>query len=370
MIGFGVGCFHFGVKKEPPFEFKGLEYISKLEETLNSIQGIYEVNIDIENEFMEISMDIKEKIPHISEAEEIFPNSLIGDIEFKLHIPFEEQKKLLNPCGWHFELFTETFNVFMVFGVDLPVTYIQPINPNREYEPYDSVIIVREFLRKEFEKSKLDYIKFEWVLPTPFFANFFTKSNKHNDIPFSGFTSKIEYKQAVNNIIFCHELDENDDFEGIQKHLFDLIREELEFFYSINRSNSLKIKKWNNIANLLDEIIKLEQENMKVHIKNIFKRPKLLNKAFIALAKFESDELSHKNRIQNRYNTIYPGSNRFLQPLIDKEIEEKFTYPTEQLNRLIKFFESRRLKNIEISIMLISGFIGGIAGAIVTGFFK
>jgi hypothetical protein len=34
-LAFGVGCFHFGVKKLPPFKFKGSEYIKELKEVLH-----------------------------------------------------------------------------------------------------------------------------------------------------------------------------------------------------------------------------------------------------------------------------------------------------------------------------------------------
>ena len=36
---FGIGCFHFGLKKQSPFEFEALEYPRELNKTLECISN-------------------------------------------------------------------------------------------------------------------------------------------------------------------------------------------------------------------------------------------------------------------------------------------------------------------------------------------
>lgn len=39
-LSFGVGCFHFGVKRKQPFKFIGSDYIKEPQTTLQSISNI------------------------------------------------------------------------------------------------------------------------------------------------------------------------------------------------------------------------------------------------------------------------------------------------------------------------------------------
>ncbi|WP_288984695.1 hypothetical protein [uncultured Flavobacterium sp.] len=44
-IAFGIGCFNFGVKKTPPFEFKGSEYLKELDKELLKIGNLTNLTI-------------------------------------------------------------------------------------------------------------------------------------------------------------------------------------------------------------------------------------------------------------------------------------------------------------------------------------
>ena len=92
-----------------------------------------------------------------------------------------------------------------------------------------------------------------------------------------------------------------------------------------------------------------------------------INEAFISVVEFEKKELFRHNIIQMDYRNMYfEGKQECFKYYIDRLIKERLTYPIDQLNRLIKFFESWKLKGFDILTLLISAIIGGTIGALLT----
>ena len=363
MIGFGVGCFHFGIKKETPFEFKGSEYISKLGEALEDIPNSRNIKISASDAFGNVSGQIEDELPKIDEGKGFFPEVQLGFVEFELHIPFDEQAKLLESMQY-IENFTEDFKVTIHYGSRSPIAYVEPLFPSNDISPSNAVITVREFLETNLNS---DYIRFECIGPSPFHADFYIKESQH--APDNGFTHALKKKYGYDTIIFNYnpELYAKDKITNL---IYTNIRIELDLYYFILQEHSYRIGEWETLTDIMDNLIDLEQLNTFNYLKNAFKRSNLLNNTYINLVKFESRQLTYLNEEQDIYTLIYSVNDGHLKYFIDTAIEENPTFPTEQLNKLIKFFESRRMKNMEIAVMLISGFIGGIAGALFTGLFK
>jgi hypothetical protein len=57
---FGIGCFHFGVKKTPPFEFKGSDYLIELNKALSKISCLTNLKIDTDKDFKKFALSITE----------------------------------------------------------------------------------------------------------------------------------------------------------------------------------------------------------------------------------------------------------------------------------------------------------------------
>ena len=62
---FGIGCFHFGIKKTPPFEFNGSEYIEELKKTLSKIPNLNNLKIKTDDEFESFEVEIIEALPSL-----------------------------------------------------------------------------------------------------------------------------------------------------------------------------------------------------------------------------------------------------------------------------------------------------------------
>ena len=78
----------------------------------------------------------------------------------------------------------------------------------------------------------------------------------------------------------------------------------------------------------------------------------------------QNEELFDNNNIQSDYRNIYKKEEHYFQSDIDKQIKERFVYPTKQIYQLIEFLESRRLRSVENLVVLISAILGGAIGAI------
>lgn len=72
-LSFGIGCFHFGIKKIPPFKFKGSEYIKELRTALQSISNIDNINIYCDDIFENWSIDLTQELQNIKRGKGFFP---------------------------------------------------------------------------------------------------------------------------------------------------------------------------------------------------------------------------------------------------------------------------------------------------------
>lgn len=98
-----------------------------------------------------------------------------------------------------------------------------------------------------------------------------------------------------------------------------------------------------------------------------FKRPRLIGKLFTDIATFEGNIIFKDSLQQNEYKEIFSVKEEiFFKTLIDKKLEEKLDYPVKQTTDLINFFESRRVKSLELITALIAAILGGAIGALLT----
>jgi len=369
-IAFGIGCFHFGVKKRAPFKFRSSDYLKELRIALQSISNVDVVNIYCDDEFENISIDIEESLPNIGEGVGCFPKPLFMTIEFELHIPYRIQAEILQINEELLRTYTEKFKVSIRYTYHCPVTLVELISPSNEGEPSFAVIVVREFIKQELEKQKSDYIQFECLGPSPFHVDCYIKKSDKDDNKKTKWDIEAERvaEKGYDDIIFYYNPEIFKSVQDAKHFIFYDIEDELGFFYYIVQTEVLKMKNWNNIEQLENKLISIQKEKgIKGILKRIFSCSKLLNDAFISVAEFESEELYFQNFIQEHFRYIYSKKEESVfKYFLRNEIDEKFTYPVKQLIQLLTLFESRRTKSIEILVVLLSAIIGGAIGSLLT----
>ena len=154
----GIGCYHFGVKKSPPFAFTGKDYIDKLNTALSKIASLNNLKINTDDDFRNYKQDVMDELPNLEYDEGFFPNPIFLDIQFELYIPFRIQAELIERNEKFLDTYSEKFKVYIVQSYFLPVAIIEIVDPTKQPDPSTGVVIVREFLRKNFERTNGVYI--------------------------------------------------------------------------------------------------------------------------------------------------------------------------------------------------------------------
>jgi len=313
---------------------------------------------------------VSEELPNIQEGPDFFPIPLYMDIEFQVYIPFRIQAQLSEREVQTLQTFTEKFKISIHHTYDLPVTFVEPLNPSQESTPSDAVQIVREFLEQECKRSKSDYVQFEYLGPSPFHADCYiqpgkTQGDDEADWIFQArHLPQRDYDHMIfefNPRIFAEAIEAGDA-------IMEEIMHELGFFYSIVQLGVVKIGDWIRIQDLVDELISIQRmKGIRGFLKRVFERSKLINEAFTSIAEFESEEFEYQGFIQTRYGSVCSGrEGAYFQSYIDNQIQERISCPTKEVGQLISFFEGRRVKSVETLVLLGSAILGGAIGALLT----
>ena len=207
IVPFGIGCFHFGVKKSPPFTLQGSEYLETLRNQLEGIPNVDQITIDSYLDFEDTSLELDEPLSSINASYGFFPSPACGlDIGFEIYIPHRLQSQLAS-FGRKLFTCTERFRVFIRNPYFFPITFVEAIEPTGDCQPSDGVVVVREFLKNHFEESKPDGIGFDCLGPSPFHADFFLQSGMTSDQEYdnNGFHCEPTYHRGYDRMDFLFD---------------------------------------------------------------------------------------------------------------------------------------------------------------------
>jgi hypothetical protein len=216
------------------------------------------------------------------------------------------------------------------------------------------------------QKKLDDYIKFEALGPSPFHADFEFKPTEQNNENFWLFDVKIQNSKGYDKISIEYNVELFEDiWEAFLTFQYN-INSEFGLYYIFVQDKNVRNRKWIKITALINELTKLQNQKLIKSIKNPFKYSALLKETHLTITKFESYELSSKNRQKNELKELLSNEENYLGYYIEKEMDENEEYPTKQIFRLIEFLENRRSKTTQMYVVLTASLIGGILGAIMT----
>ena len=369
MKNFGIGCFHFGISTKNSFKFNGNEFLENLKKSLSSLPNLTNLNIVIEDEFKKIEV-LLESTTDISE-EGYFPYYNNCEISFNLYIPFRIQAELCVITEKQLRTFTENFRVIINYGYYMPVVIVETIDSTKkENSPSQSIQIVREFLEKQINVKNSE-IKFQSLGPSPFHCDFFLTEEKEeffeNELLKKNLIIQTGYD--ILEIFYNNEYfdDINDAFEYVQAILFN----EFDFYYKFVQYRVEKIRNWSEIQDDLQKILDSQKTNglKGLYEKNV-KRQSLISDILTKTINFEGRQIFIEDLLHNQQKETFKDSDIHLaKDFIEIELKEKKQYPTKQVIDLVTFFENRRVKNMELTIVLVASILGGIIGSIITIFF-
>tara|TARA_R110002033_G_scaffold1489_1_gene12959 strand:- start:534 stop:1658 length:1125 start_codon:yes stop_codon:yes gene_type:complete len=364
---FAIGCFNFGVKKEPPFEFTGSEYLIELEKELSNVKNLTDLTIETDDDFQNYKEQITKKTINVQKNKGSFPDALILDISFNLHIPFKKQAKIRRVKKKRLRTHTEDFSVKISSNYYVPVAIIESLNPTEKTDSSTAVQLVREYLKGEFKKSEYNYIRFESLGPSPFHLNCFLFPKKDEEKDWL-FESNEFIQKGYNELTIFYNKHQFLNSDDAMEFLSESIVDEFGFYYAYQQGKVYKMYEWRKIQNKLHKLLKIEESKGIVGVyKKFFQRQGLIGKLFIGLATFEGQSIFDNNFYQNNYNqTFLIDEDVYFKTFIDKEMEENQNYPIKQTTELINFLESRRVKSIELTMAIIAAIVGGAIGSLIT----
>lgn len=358
---FGVGCFHFGYEPQLPFYFKTARYIEALTAALKSLPSVNKLSI-IHNETFNNEYQVEIATPTLNSGEGYFPVVTFLRINLSIYIPFRVQEEILESIGLE-RVDTENFSILMLDTYYGPVTFIECLNAPVEGSPSVAVVLLREYLKREFTKIE-GPITFESLGPSPFHADFLLRGNPQVNGEFS---SEILPRRGYDQVIIeCGTEDwpSDDDLES----LYDELKGELGLFYSIQRQNIAFMKRWSTLVKDWEKL--RESVEKKVSIVNIAHRleihrasKQLISDAYSFRAELDIERQEREQAIASEYDK---GTQIYLERFVQSKAEMLSQYPVDTILGWAQHINEASFKQAEIVAVIFAGLIGGVIGAFVT----
>ncbi|MGK8189255.1 hypothetical protein [Serratia marcescens] len=355
MRAFGIGNFEFNLTRH----IEGLtvfDFISELKKKLASIHNIESIEIDYDQNDND-RLIVFEAPTGLRSNDGYNPRVSFLDLWFDLYIPYRVQETFLTELGFQrmAEPQIEHFRVNIKDHFYSMVTHVEMLGSTRDSEPSNGIFIVREYLKKYFN-SLGSFIKFHAIGPSPFHANFYVieqpkKSDAHIEINF------VE-KHGYNDVEIFTTSDEIVPLDFIY---YDM-QNELDFFYYLIDIKNEFMHEWYDISNKLNELMNLDSSRLK--FTNHMKRKRLISDILKLLWMFKARVVAVSSRISMKYNDVYSVNKScfYIQDFVDREISIKHDYPIDDTKELVKFYEEKNSKSLELIINFTTALLGALVG--------
>jgi hypothetical protein len=352
--GIGIGCFWFEPKgdlSEEFFEnFNGKDFLSKIKNTLESVDSIS--SVQIYGEGNSILADAGED----EDDEKLyFPIFCDVIIEFNLYLPFRVQ----NQYGRGFERAknTENFRVVIHYGLAMPVVYIFQKEIDETVSDTSSpVMFIREYLKEKLQNDK--NCQFQCLGPSPFHSEIFLDISNSNESKI--IDSKMNtHSRGYNDILIQMTVDSETDPLGL---FISKYHEILESYYSLVMRYNRSLHNDSYVFNATQEL--LEKEKTDNFFVKIFRDKKLINSVYEKILDDKLNRIALEREVLRKTRDLVFVEDNVFYFFIKKEIEEISQIPVDEVREILTISESRRSQLMQNTSTLISGLVGGVVGAV------
>lgn len=368
---FGIGCFHFGIRKEPPFIFSGQQYIDELTRFISAVPSIESLSLNFDDEFSGSRLNTAkdEKIPSMIDGGTYFPVPLYGVVSFVVRIPYRVQSLVLDTPEKFLDTHTEDFFVQIRYAYYWPVVFVQPLGITPLSDPSTGVRVVREFLKSEFSKVSSEWIRFEYLGPSPYHVRCYLllRPETPDDLG-TRIVSTRTYSKGYDRIDFFYDTNSVEDEEEAIEVIFEDIEDDISLFYLLTHLYNARASRWGELRTSVSELINIQKRSgWRSHWERLSESQALINQIFIDLADFESNDMGLESFVRAEYETSFASElSVVFKADVRKRWDEKSTYPTHEIARLIQFFEDRRNRAVETLAVIVAAILGGIVGSSIT----
>ena len=363
-VAFGVGSWEFGLKMDGSFQISVSEYCSRLKSELETISSLTDLEI-VADEDDTVGFS-EEHLQNTRFGTAVFPGDTVFRTRFILYIPLRIQEEILGPYFAN-GIGTERFIVHNHFPYHGPVSYVGLVDAVNCRSPSSAVRLVREYLMNQLDiiSSKL---VFRFVGPSPFHGDFWLLTDKTMSQGGHLFSCETIEDKGYNKIEFHCCRDDFISKDDACNKLFDDLDDELDLFYQIYRNNIEQYAQWEVIESAVWKLSKIINTNTRLGRFRI----RLYGGEYISdlqmdLALFEAGYIQRQHHEDREFLELYSREKPvFLKSFVQSSLSSRPPFAVKQMKEVVTFFEARRTKAIEWTVLIAAGLTGGITGSIVT----
>lgn len=366
---FGVGCFQFTYQRPPPFTLRGADYLSALEEALESVSSIDKIRIQADKLLEDLEVEIDSPFTEIKQGRHFFPQSPAQlDIRFEIFIPRRVQEDLFH-WGPGPGALGERFRVQIHYSYFFPVTYVEALKPGPRFDPSDGVIVVRKFLARHFSEDTDNPISFEALGPSPFHAEFLLSGQDgvQREPTDDRLACVITRERGYDTVEFFFDRTVYEDSEMAKAAVFSELADELGLYYRVVHERLVQMVEWEAVQTAYGELLETyASTGLTARWKRIFTVYGQIQDVIIALSGFESSGLWREHELKSYYEGLLRGGKRpFLVSHLDEELGSIHNYPTAQFRDVVMLLEGRRAKLADALVVVLAAILGGSVGALI-----
>jgi hypothetical protein len=370
MKSFGVGCFHFSIDASVDREISVKSYIEQIESTLKQLATISEISIAYSEDLDDETISVEARVGEASDRNRgpFDPVLPYFELEFKVYIPFRIQSELISCPEEHLGTGTETFKLYFKHDWYGPVSFVECVGAGLESQPSTAVQICREYLIRELKSAK-SILKFDFLGPSPFHADYFLVGDEQSKNEYEGFACEHTKLPGYDKLVFLYAPHTASSEDEVFERLRAALSQELAFFYSLKTKAVGRMRNWEAINSVVLEILDYEAEDSKKSmLAKLFKKPRLFRKAFREIGVFKGQCMVDKSFLKREYSDIYASGKHdtHLKYQLDNEISSDLDYPIQETIELLTYFDNRDAKVTELMVVIFASLIGGIVGSLIT----
>lgn len=342
---FGIGCLYFTVGPDCELHWK-----DAVAESLASIPRVSDVEINL-------GVILAQEA---AASEGYYPSQ--GTLRFRLYVPLDEQKEL-SDFAQDIPGVAEHFIVMMYFGYFEPVAFILPQPATSWRDTFSGVIVVREYLRREFSSRRLP-AKLRFVGPTPLHVDPCIQAAYIE----GDFDLVRESVRGNEKFTFSYSVETFPSSAMAAVTLFDIISDELSLYYSLVSSSGSRIREGNEISTLTRDLIDVYQaKGFKARMRRIFTSSMKIRRVALKIVNAEYRAQTDEQDARHRIDVLYSmGAVPYFKDLIEREVTSEPAGQILAAKETVSLLDQARERQIGVTSLFLSAVAGGLAGALVS----
>ncbi|MBF4582497.1 hypothetical protein ITJ54_07420 [Curtobacterium sp. VKM Ac-2865] len=385
-IYFGIGCYTFEAPDadlltmvNPEGSYSIHSWSQDVEAALRSIpsldnievSGFHSVRGDHPFNWRETTRAALHSLPHSSlhRGGDFRPHPVNGQIRFDATIPVHIQNEVFpyveNRRGTRF-----TVHISYAFG--MPVAFVRTYDDHQD--PSTAVAIVREFLKREFDKQipAGNPIKFVCMGPSPAWLNLVLNAPESGPVDEADRVTVIDtpgYKWVTMRIAQQPGVM---TVEDAYDFLRAVISESAAVFYDLVSEMAISALTRQYIETQLQKLVELHRApGFRSWLRRVWSAGKSANDLMLEILAVDLEEKRSFAASKERWNSIRSASGKkIIAPVFNIESSRDIPDYVPHARAVVDLLSTRQSRSIELIGVITSAVIGGAAGAALTAFFQ